>query len=75
MEQSAQPPGFELADALPGHVETAADFLQGVVLALHQIETQFEQLVLTLGEGSQGMLRLFMQHLHTMSTLSSPGCN
>ena len=49
MPQLPQRLGFDLADAFAGHVEVAADLLQGVVLAVDQTEAQFEHLALALG--------------------------
>ena len=61
MAQFAQGLGLDLADALAGHVELLAHFLEGVVGVHVDTESHSEYLGFTRGEAAQYRLGSFSQ--------------
>ena len=59
MAQFAQRFGFDLADALARDREVLADFFQGVLAAVLQAETHFDDLLFARAEGLENFGGLF----------------
>ena len=57
----AQGLGFDLADALAGHLELPTDLLQRARIAVIQAETQFQDSLLALGQASEHVAQFVFQ--------------
>ena len=62
MTHLAQGFGFDLTDALTGHLELAADFLEGAAVAVLEAEALLEHFALAFGEGVEHVLDLVLEH-------------
>ena len=61
MAQLAQCLRFDLTDALTGDIELRTDLFKGTRSAVHQTETQPENICLTVGQRGKYLLKLFLQ--------------